>query len=192
MSRTLKGLLVGMLLLAPVLAQAAPGEMLEVKGRLAATDPLDPVRRKPAKIHEVKLSKGKAYQIDLLSNQFDAYLRLVNAAGAEVAFDDDGGAYNQADAAGFIRLNALRLRIGAKRGRQRRADDHDQRTPDIDIAEISDGAADIGEDRGDRDDRHHRPGADQRHQYERHQRSGAVAGEPTDHGGKQRHACNQQ
>ena len=30
-------------------------------------------------------------------------------------FDDDKGAYNQADAAGFIRLNALRLRIGAKR-----------------------------------------------------------------------------
>ena len=28
-------------------------------------------------------------------------------------FDDDGGAYNQADAAGFIKLNALRLRIGA-------------------------------------------------------------------------------
>ncbi|MEO8004369.1 MAG: argininosuccinate synthase [Betaproteobacteria bacterium] len=36
-------------------------------------------------------------------------------------FDDDGGAYNQADAAGFIRLNALRLRIGAKRGRNQRA-----------------------------------------------------------------------
>ena len=32
-------------------------------------------------------------------------------------FDDDKGAYNQADAAGFIRLNALRLRIGAKRRR---------------------------------------------------------------------------
>jgi argininosuccinate synthase len=30
-------------------------------------------------------------------------------------FDDDGGAYNQADAAGFIKLNALRLRIAAKR-----------------------------------------------------------------------------
>ncbi len=28
-------------------------------------------------------------------------------------FDDDGGVYNQADAAGFIKLNALRLRIGA-------------------------------------------------------------------------------
>ena len=30
-------------------------------------------------------------------------------------FEDDQGAYRQADAAGFIRLNALRLRIGAKR-----------------------------------------------------------------------------
>jgi argininosuccinate synthase len=36
-------------------------------------------------------------------------------------FDDDKGAYNQADAEGFIRLNALRLRIAAnlrKRGRR--------------------------------------------------------------------------
>jgi len=29
-------------------------------------------------------------------------------------FEDDKGAYNQADAAGFIRLNALRMRIAAK------------------------------------------------------------------------------
>ncbi len=29
-------------------------------------------------------------------------------------FDDDGGAYNQADAAGFIKLNALRMRIAAQ------------------------------------------------------------------------------
>ena len=34
-------------------------------------------------------------------------------------FDDDKGAYNQADAAGFIRLNALRLRIGARRRRRK-------------------------------------------------------------------------
>src|SRR3954468_10047274 len=32
-------------------------------------------------------------------------------------FEDDKGAYNQADAGGFIRLNALRMRIAAKRGR---------------------------------------------------------------------------
>ena len=33
-------------------------------------------------------------------------------------FEDDKGAYSQADAAGFIRLNALRLRIAARRGRK--------------------------------------------------------------------------
>lgn len=33
-------------------------------------------------------------------------------------FEDDGGAYQQADAAGFIRLNALRMRIAARRGRK--------------------------------------------------------------------------
>ena len=32
-------------------------------------------------------------------------------------FDDDAGAYDQADAGGFIKLNALRMRIAAKRGR---------------------------------------------------------------------------
>jgi len=34
-------------------------------------------------------------------------------------FEDDAGAYNQEDAAGFIRLNALRLRIGARRRRRK-------------------------------------------------------------------------
>ena len=32
-------------------------------------------------------------------------------------FEDDAGAYNQGDATGFIRLNALRMRIAARRGR---------------------------------------------------------------------------
>ena len=35
-----------------------------------------------------------------------------------VTFEDDGGAYDQADATGFIRLNALRLRLGAAKGRK--------------------------------------------------------------------------
>jgi len=34
-------------------------------------------------------------------------------------FEDDKGAYDQADAAGFIRLNALRMRIAAKRGKRK-------------------------------------------------------------------------
>ena len=33
------------------------------------------------------------------------------------SFEDDGGAYNQKDADGFIKLNALRLRIAAKKNR---------------------------------------------------------------------------
>lgn len=33
-------------------------------------------------------------------------------------FEDDAGAYDQKDAAGFIKLNALRLRIAAKKGRK--------------------------------------------------------------------------
>jgi argininosuccinate synthase len=36
---------------------------------------------------------------------------------AHVTFEDDAGAYDQADAAGFIRLNALRLRLLARRAR---------------------------------------------------------------------------
>lgn len=36
------------------------------------------------------------------------------------SFEDDAGAYDQADAEGFIKLNALRLRIAAARGRRPR------------------------------------------------------------------------
>ncbi|MEQ9463606.1 MAG: argininosuccinate synthase, partial [Haliea sp.] len=33
-------------------------------------------------------------------------------------FEDDAGAYNQKDAEGFIKLNALRMRIAANKGRK--------------------------------------------------------------------------
>jgi argininosuccinate synthase len=36
---------------------------------------------------------------------------------AVATFEDDAGAYNQGDAEGFIKLNALRLRIAAQKGR---------------------------------------------------------------------------
>ena len=35
-----------------------------------------------------------------------------------VTFEDDAGAYDQSDATGFIRLNALRLKVAAARGRK--------------------------------------------------------------------------
>ena len=37
---------------------------------------------------------------------------------AIATFEDDAGAYDQKDAAGFIKLNALRLRTAAKKGRK--------------------------------------------------------------------------
>jgi argininosuccinate synthase len=60
----------------------------------------------------VKLYKGN---IDIVGRKSDDSLFDENIA----TFEDDGGAYNQADAEGFIKLNALRLRtLAAKRGQQ--------------------------------------------------------------------------
>jgi argininosuccinate synthase len=57
----------------------------------------------------VKLYKGTVLVVGRASKSDSLFDQRI------ATFDDDGGAYNQADAAGFIRLNALRLRIGAKR-----------------------------------------------------------------------------
>ena len=59
----------------------------------------------------LKLYKGNVYTVsrDSKDSLFDQTI---------ATFDDDGGAYNQADAAGFIKLNALRMRIESKAGRK--------------------------------------------------------------------------
>ena len=38
--------------------------------------------------------------------------------GEVATFEEDAGAYDQTDAAGFIKLNALRLRLAAQKGRK--------------------------------------------------------------------------
>lgn len=55
----------------------------------------------------VKLYKGSVSVVsrDSKDSLFDSTI---------ATFEDDGGAYNQADAAGFIKLNALRLRIASR------------------------------------------------------------------------------
>ena len=58
----------------------------------------------------IKLYKGS---VSVVGRKSDDSLFDANIA----TFDDDGGAYNQADAEGFIKLNALRLRIAANKGR---------------------------------------------------------------------------
>ena len=59
----------------------------------------------------LKLYKGNVYTVarDSKDTLFDQTI---------ATFDDDGGAYNQADAGGFIKLNALRMRIESRAGRK--------------------------------------------------------------------------
>jgi|TARA_B110001452_G_scaffold157587_1_gene131111 argininosuccinate synthase len=59
---------------------------------------------------KLKLYKGNVDVVGRKSNDslFDA---------AMATMEDDAGAYDQQDAAGFIKLNALRMRIEASKGR---------------------------------------------------------------------------
>jgi len=58
----------------------------------------------------LKLYKGAVMVVGRQSEDslFDATI---------ATFEDDRGAYDQKDAEGFIRLNALRMRIAARKGR---------------------------------------------------------------------------
>ena len=62
---------------------------------------------------KLKLYKGGVYVIGRSSMTDSLYDVDI------VTFDEDAGAYEQSDATGFIRLNALRLRLAARRGRNR-------------------------------------------------------------------------
>ena len=59
----------------------------------------------------LRLYKGN---VMVTGRQSDAYSMYDEAI---VSFDDESGAYTQSDAEGFIRLNALRLRVAATKGR---------------------------------------------------------------------------
>jgi hypothetical protein len=68
---------------------------IKIDGQLAETDPKDKKLDQPCKLHKVDLAKGKTYVIDLIGKGFDAYLRLEDPDGKQVAEDDDsGGALN--------------------------------------------------------------------------------------------------
>lgn len=59
----------------------------------------------------LKMYKGS---VSVVGRESDDSLFDANIA----TFEDDAGAYDQADAGGFIKLNALRLRIAANKGRK--------------------------------------------------------------------------
>ncbi|MDR9432936.1 MAG: argininosuccinate synthase [Spiribacter sp.] len=58
----------------------------------------------------LKLYKGNVIVLGRRSNSDSLFDDSI------ATFEDDAGAYNQQDAEGFIKLNALRLRVGARRG----------------------------------------------------------------------------
>ena len=58
---------------------------------------------------KLKLYKGTILVVGRVSKSDSLFDQTIST------FDDDGGAYNQADAGGFIKLNALRLRIAANK-----------------------------------------------------------------------------
>ncbi|MDC1308404.1 argininosuccinate synthase, partial [Pseudomonadales bacterium] len=62
----------------------------------------------------LKLYKGNITVVGRASAEDSLY------DGKIVTFEDDAGAYDQQDASGFIRLNALRLRVASKMGRKLR------------------------------------------------------------------------
>ena len=80
--------------------------------RLALQTLIDHTQKAVSGIVRLKLYKGS---VSVLARDSANTLLDQNIA----TFDDDGGAYNQADAGGFIKLNALRMRIAeiAKRKR---------------------------------------------------------------------------
>jgi hypothetical protein len=64
---------------------------LTIEGVLDNNDPIDKTHQQLCKNFEVKMEAGKAYTIDMISQQMDSFLRLEDAAGKQLAQDDDSG-----------------------------------------------------------------------------------------------------
>lgn len=62
-----------------------------INGILTNLDPRDKTVNLPYKLYPIQLSRGNAYVISMVSQQFDTYLQVVDAAGQVLAFDDDSG-----------------------------------------------------------------------------------------------------
>ena len=79
--------------------------------RLALQTFIDETQKPVSGRVRLKLHKGTVTTVGRWSELTSLYDE------ATVTFDEDEGAYNQADATGFIRLNALRLKTAARKGR---------------------------------------------------------------------------
>lgn len=75
-----------------VVAPAAlgPNGVLNINNALGMNDPVRRHNRR-AKLYSILLEAGKAYQIDMTSAEFDAYLYLYDDLNILIASNDDGG-----------------------------------------------------------------------------------------------------
>jgi hypothetical protein len=75
------------------LGDASPSDrIVDEAGTLISSDPRDRIRKgSPHKVREVSLERGVPYVIDLMSPEFDAFLRIEDEAGVTIAENDDGG-----------------------------------------------------------------------------------------------------
>jgi hypothetical protein len=88
----------GLVLLVPLPAawsqegQKGDDKGLKVEGKLSPDDPKDKVQtNSPHQVHTLKMKKDQTFQIDLVSGAFDAFLRVEDESGKQLAMDDDSG-----------------------------------------------------------------------------------------------------
>jgi hypothetical protein len=92
--------------------KSAGGKIVKTfEGTLAKTDPFDLEREKCVRHHhEFKMEAGKTYTLDLVTEEFDAYLRVENEDKGKLAEDDDGAGFQNSrivftpEATGAFRL----------------------------------------------------------------------------------------
>lgn len=87
----------------PTVVSLGGKKILDVKDKLSKDDatipcPEDDKKKSFHKVYNVNLKTGRAYTIDLVSNdksgkQLDTFLRLESSEGKDLAHDDDGGGF---------------------------------------------------------------------------------------------------
>jgi thiol-disulfide isomerase/thioredoxin len=87
------GLVVALVAMNAGMAQAGGKQEkdIRIEGKLTKDDPKDKQRGFACNIHKVKMKSGSVYTIDMVSTDFDSYLRLEDQKGTQLAEDDDSG-----------------------------------------------------------------------------------------------------
>lgn len=93
MARLLAIALLAFLPALSTLAQAGAEKEKEfnAKGTFSKDDPRDATRKGPSQVHTYGMKAGKVYIIDMVSSDFDSYLRLLDPKGNQLEEDDDSG-----------------------------------------------------------------------------------------------------